>query len=448
MYLYGIVCFVIQGHFTTWLDDTPVTVSNWYKPYFLNETQLNLLDIYNGEIIKRNRQRDIFTFNSLEKHYDHYDTNNCSAIAPYKIGGVYVWVDVPCNKSMNAWYVCQTSRRKPALQTSVITNETCDEGWILVEGTGKCFIVMKPQHAMSFLSAEYVCHARNSTLLSITTPSPGFTEAEYKTIFSAFSSATLFKGLHYFEDNYISPRKTYVPGFLTSEITATETATHISHSYDRQQLTNLLYGERLNENSSVYKVSNILLHNLQLREPKIVNVFANFHGGCGVIEYITISFREEINNRCLACLGGWGAKNRSCYKYIDVDFVVCEKESRHVDVTCGIGYFKCDDSSCILSAYRCDQENDCFDGTDENYCELAHTLNHNSSISDRITLPCQLNCNCSLPTATLSVYIHSICDGIYSETILVEENNICQTNVLHRINISVMQVNTHSIKSD
>ena len=184
MFVCRIVCFVLQGHFNTWLDSAPVSVTNWYKPHLFCKTQLHLLDVYNGEVIKTNELNDIFTFNS-----NHYFANNCSAIAPYKIYGAYVWVDIPCNKTMNAWYVCQTAKRKPALQTSVITKDTCDEGWILVKGTGKCFMVMKPRHKISFFSAKYVCHTRNSSLLSITAPSPGYTEAEHDTILSAFSKA-------------------------------------------------------------------------------------------------------------------------------------------------------------------------------------------------------------------------------------------------------------------
>ena len=428
--------FVIQGHFNTWLDDTPVAVTNWNKPNFLSETHLSVLDIYDDEVVKKNRRTNIFTFNSSEKYSKDNYTNNCSAIAPYKIYGAYVWVEIPCHKTMNVWYVCETSRRKPALQAALIRNETCDEGWILVEGTGKCFMVMKPRHEMSFLSANYVCHARNSSLLSITAPSPGYTEAEHEIILGAFSKAVISDGI---AKLYKFKRR----GDVVKYRDEWTTSTHVGHRYDGSKLTNLLYGERLKEKASVDKVSNILLHNLQLQKPKIVKVFTNVHGGCGIIEYIAISLSDAYsvkNDR----LDGWGAKNRSCYVHIDSDFLVCEKESMHADVRCGIGYFKCDDDTCILSVYKCDHENDCFDGSDESYCELS--LNDNTSINDRIILSCQLNCNCSLQTQ-LIIYIHSICDGIYSDTILVEEINMCQSNDLRKINIGAMQVSAQNIKT-
>ena len=107
MFVCRIVCFILQGHFNTWLDSTPVSVTNWYKPHLFSKTQFHLLDVYNGEVIKTNELNDIFTFNS-----NHYFANNWSAIAPYKIYGAYVWVDIPCNKTMNAWYVCQTVKKK------------------------------------------------------------------------------------------------------------------------------------------------------------------------------------------------------------------------------------------------------------------------------------------------------------------------------------------------
>ena len=437
------VCFTFQGQFNTWLDGTPVSVSNWYNPKLLSDTQLNLLDVYNGEVVKTDRQTDIFTFNSSEKHSNYYYTNNCSAIAPYKFYGAYVWVDIPCNKTVNAWYVCQTSRRKPALQTSVITNETCDEGWILVAGTGKCFIVLKPQHEISFLSAKYVCNVRNSSLLSITTQSSAYTEAEHKTILSAFAKAVTderrAKLSKFVESKSQSTNSTHFSSGVLSDFTFT----HIGHSYDGSKLTNLLYGERLNKNSSVYKVSNILIHSLQLYKPTVLKVFANVHGGCGIIEYLSILLSNVFVVK-RSHLEDWGAKNRSCYVRIDVDFLVCEKESWHADVRCGIGYFKCDDGTCILSVYKCDHDKDCFDGSDESYCELTQTLNDNTSISARMILSCQLNYNCSLPTAQISIYIHSICDGIYSDTILVEEKTMCTPSALRKLNISALQVNIHS----
>ena len=119
---------------------------------------------------------------------------------------------------------------------------------------------------------------------------------------------------------------------------------------------------------------------------------------------------------------GWGAKYRSCYEYIDVDLLVCEKEIIQADLTCGRDYFKCNNNTCILYVYKCDHENDCFDGTDEIYCEFTEPVIDNTSRSDMVILSCQLNFNCSLPKAHLIVYIHFVCDGIYSNAILIEEN--------------------------
>lgn len=45
--------------------------------------------------------------------------------------------------------------------------------------------------------------------------------------------------------------------------------------------------------------------------------------------------------------------------------------------SCGVGLFPCDGSRCIPSSRRCNKHKDCYDGTDEEYCD---TINNTLSI--------------------------------------------------------------------
>lgn len=45
--------------------------------------------------------------------------------------------------------------------------------------------------------------------------------------------------------------------------------------------------------------------------------------------------------------------------------------------SCGIGLFPCDGSRCIPASQQCNQHKDCYDGSDEEYCD---TMNNTLSI--------------------------------------------------------------------
>lgn len=51
--------------------------------------------------------------------------------------------------------------------------------------------------------------------------------------------------------------------------------------------------------------------------------------------------------------------------------------------SCGVGLFPCDGSRCIPASRRCDKHRDCYDGTDEEYCD---TMNHTLSIQVSIII--------------------------------------------------------------
>ena len=47
--------------------------------------------------------------------------------------------------------------------------------------------------------------------------------------------------------------------------------------------------------------------------------------------------------------------------------------------TCDPTYFRCRNSHCIPGRWRCDNDRDCFDGSDEKNCR-KYNLNENSSV--------------------------------------------------------------------
>ena len=94
----------------------------------------------------------------------------------------------------------------------------------------------------------------------------------------------------------------------------------------------------------------------------------------------------------------------------------------------------------VLSTYRCDLIYDCFDKSDEATCEeYQQNMNHS------IRIPCEMNTNCSLPHNQSIVFLHEMCDGIFSTLVFLNEKQVCQSNEIVRIDILHLQYNKQNI---
>ena len=118
--------------------------------------------------------------------------------------------------------------------------------------------------------------------------------------------------------------------------------------------------------------------------------------------------------------------------------LICEKRSNQNQHQCQDNQFRCHDGTYVLLIYMCDFINDCFAGSDEDVCGSDNT----SIVSYNVlSLPCLLFTSCN-DLDTTRVPIHSICDGIYTNTSLYNEKHLCYNNPLKHVNLNITLVST------
>ena len=59
--------------------------------------------------------------------------------------------------------------------------------------------------------------------------------------------------------------------------------------------------------------------------------------------------------------------------------------------TCTVNQFKCNDGRCIISSYKCDNENDCMDGSDEANCTTGKDWDLDFSFLKSLVLFCKIS---------------------------------------------------------
>ena len=124
-----------------------------------------------------------------------------------------------------------------------------------------------------------------------------------------------------------------------------------------------------------------------------------------------------------------GVKCRACSEPLNITGVICEKESKPYHIDCLNSQFKCNDGTCILPIYKCDLENECFDGSDEMKC-LPNRCNTSYQI---IMFPyIQPSDKKSMD---IEVPLFVLCDGIYSNVTFNQEKDACFKHNVKPINI-------------
>ena len=345
---------------------------------------------------------------------DSFLADNCTIVVPFTVLGLSVWVTIPCDRTVNAAYVCQNYIRRSEIYNPAPITETCEQGWFLLKGTGKCYIALKATFNISYRHASDECKSRDSAILSMTVYNHGYPQETDRRLRLTLA--------------HLKPSES--SGFFTA---------------NRHNLTSSVFGQPLLQNVAHNKIAIILLHHVFISIvkqggkksfPPHIDIFANFSTQCGIIQYIHNGW--HLLQKFTMFLQGWGAKYRSCYENYKVDILVCEKKSQLYIITCQTGHYQCKDHTCILVIYKCDKENDCFDGSDEINCDFTSEMVSGDLLS--FNVPCQLSHNCSQAESVLTLFIHSICDGIYNNMVLVDEILFCKENNLPKGYIGSMQV--------
>ena len=152
-----------------------MTLTNWLEPKvqydfvtseILKET-IMIVDGHVKQVIKNERPEVSLTENQPLFSF----LKNCTAGYPSLYYSVFHWGVIGCDEQIQAAYVCQKSTTVQNL-TVHHANDTCDEGWVLLAGTQKCYLLLKPTPNITFVDSQRICE-RNSHLLRVPTCSIG-----------------------------------------------------------------------------------------------------------------------------------------------------------------------------------------------------------------------------------------------------------------------------------
>ena len=184
------------------------------------------------------------------------------------------------------------------------------------------------------------------------------------------------------------------------------------------QYFNIMFGEPLDHQYSLLPDMLVVSKSLRFEMAKF---FLQFNESCYMMQKSALTSVFGADKGEVSPTGSWGVKCWSCTQTLDVSAVICQKTSKIIHL-CLHHHFNCDDGTCIILLYVCDSVPDCFDGSDENNCgEKQRSILFNNSF---VTMPSILSGTANGKEVNL-IPVYSICDGIYSETILNQERDVC-----------------------
>ena len=364
--------------------------------------------------------RNSTTRTETKKQVLHFDFDfvqpnisyNCTAVIMHKYMVEFPWITVPCDGLREAAYVCHPSisLHDYVLPDNIISNHTCEGGFFMVNDTNTCFNVLSINQSISFYDAQDMCRDRNASLFT------GDVRSRLaKKLGSRRGPAAILA------ENYIRFRRRYP----MSEV----------------QYFNIMFGEPLAHLYSLLPDMILVSKSLHL---EIAKFFLLLNDSCFVMQKSMASSFLGTDKGEVSPTGSWGVKCWSCSQTLDVSAVICQKQSKRQLIIhrCHHHHFYCEDGTCILLLYVCDYVHDCFDGSDENNCgEKQHSTTNNASTqfsNSSVTLP-------SILPGTGSklnfIPVHSICDGIHTETILSQERDVCYKNKLKDIDVISLKKN-------
>ena len=385
-----------------------MTETNW-----LHEAEIRT---YNLDHLASPHVVDSITVSIKRKQPNH----NCTAAVLINL--MLWWIIIPCDEAINASFVCQSELdikyRPPAVAVNP-HNATCAAGSISLSNSQKCYLLLEAQKQISFSTVMKTCHAENGDILEIEVTDYVGSAVDNQKLMWAF--------LESYEKTYDNHFKDKGP----------------SH----ELLKWIVFGNYLSKNSMASKLANILKwtlsHGPEGTLPLAdINIFVAVNSYCGIMRYMGYArlYHDKLPD---GFVKGWGVKYIPCHDSFDVDAIVCEKPIiPFVMSSCGIGFFECEDGTCILSTYRCDFVYDCFDKSDEAKCE-----EYNQMTNQSINIPCAMNNNCSLPHDQSRVFLHDMCDGIFSTLVFVKEKQVCHKNEIVRKDVLHLQHDKNTIIS-
>ena len=316
-----------------------------------------------------------------------------------------------------ATYICQSIKKHIARPGLLKSNTTCDTDWFSFNNSDKCISVSQTNEPVSYDDVNLFCHALNSSILSVYTS----------------------------ERDRAGKRK-------SNELrdTITTGLVHLQAMYDHQVkipddndsvLHTMLFGQPLDVKST----NNLLPYTLRVamyNSTPNYTFLASLNNMCVSLQFSPISFYFDEGGHFPT--KGWGVKCVSCSARVHVSAVICERPAKQYDLQCENNHFQCNDQTCILLIYVCDLTPDCFDGSDEDNCSLDIA---NVPVDRYVFLPCISDSVCNLNGQDI-IPIHAICDGLYSNNSILQEDVFCPPYEMKHLNMLQVRKLDHLFKNN
>ena len=148
----------MQGQFRNWMNKSPLQFTYWFNPLTTSLITLTTLGMDTGMWTKHQSKPIVDS-----KQPEISQLKNCTAAITQDGLHVYPWMAVHCDTKYEAVFYCQEIIL-PKPPTRVELNRACDGDWFMVDGSTKCFTVLWPDVALSFIEAQDICSAQNASV--------------------------------------------------------------------------------------------------------------------------------------------------------------------------------------------------------------------------------------------------------------------------------------------
>ena len=390
---------LFQGNFTSWIDKSLVRETYWSDSRtssFVNLTIYYLLDVYGITHIKQKEYGQRRVLQQPEFSY----FKNCTAVVidvrfPIELHYGSAWFVVSCDEVYNTSFICESRLdNQNSSEKITLSSSGCDKGWFQLQS--HCFNLYSATSPVNYYDAQKECTLHNSSLLSVT----------------AVQRSPLAGTALYFHIDYIKnilrtvhrKNPSYIP-ILTND----------------NVLENIISGMAPEADPNTRSIFEILTFFYK------DTFFVLVNGRCGTMK---IPFVLDYVINASSLISTWNVRYCECSAYFAFNNIVCVKSVEPISSHCSDSYFECFDKVCVLALYVCDSFNDCVEGEDETSCLKAIIMKDDFTlINNNLYLPCILHrdCKASVTNLVSPVKIHSFCDGIQSNKLLLEENKLCDT---------------------
>ena len=373
---------------TYWSDSARVNsfinLTIYYLSHFYGETYLKQEEYSQRRVVEQPE------FSYLK---------NCTAVIidvrfPIEMHPVSGWFAVPCDKAYNTSFICESSlaNKHSSIEKITLSSLGCAREWIQFQS--HCFNMYSSALPVNYYDVQSECISHNSSLLSI----------------SALQRSPLAGTALFFHVEYVKKIVKGVHGKNMSYI-------HILTNHNT--LGNIISAMAPEANPFTRSIFNILDYFHK------DTFFVAVNGRCGNMKIPWVL--DSIKNAS-SLMNRWKVQYIECSRYFSGYNIVCVKPVEPISNQCSNGYFECYDKVCVLALYVCDSFDDCVNGEDEKSCPNAILMKDDFTLINKsLYLPCILyrDCKTSVRTLVSPVKIHSVCDGIQSNKLLLEESKLC-----------------------